>query len=67
MKTFLTVLAVLACWVIPVYMLFSHSHKSMGMIYGLSWIVLCVLMAAREREMEELKMRKKQWKQTIII
>lgn len=58
MKTFFTVLAVLACWVIPVYMLFSHSHKSMGIIYGLSWIVLCVLMAAMEREMEELKRRK---------
>lgn len=57
MKTFLTVLAVVACWVIPVYMLFSHSHKSMGMIYGLSWIVLCVLMAAREREIEERKSR----------
>lgn len=62
MKTFFTVLAVLACWVIPVCMLFSSSHKSFALIYGLSyglsWIVLCVLMAAREREIEELKRRK---------
>lgn len=62
MKTFFTVLAVIACWVIPVYMLFSSSHKSFaliyGLFYGLSWIVLCVLMAVREREIEELKMRK---------
>lgn len=47
MKTFFTVLAVIACWVI---------------IYGNSlWLVLdrlCVLMAVREREIEELKMRK---------
>lgn len=33
MKTFFTVLAVLACWVIPVCMLFSSSHKSFALIY----------------------------------
>ncbi len=61
MKTFLTVLLVIAGWLIPVYILFASSHRSFaliyGLLYGVSWIVFVIVMAAREREREERRFK----------
>lgn len=48
MKTFLTVLLFIVSWLIP-----SFYSLAYGLLYGVSWIVFVIVMAAREREREE--------------
>ncbi|MDB1059825.1 hypothetical protein [Phocaeicola vulgatus] len=53
MKTFLTVLLFIASWLIPIYLLPPSLALAYGLLYGVSWIVFVIVMAAREREREE--------------
>lgn len=57
MKTFLTVLLFIASWLIPTFLLPSFYSLAYGMLYGVSWIVFVIVMAAREREREERRRR----------
>ena len=50
MKTFLTVLLFIASWLIPTFLLPSFYSLAYGLLYGVSWIVFVIVMAARERE-----------------
>lgn len=53
MKTFLTVLLFIASWLIPTFLLPSFYSLVYGLLYGVSWLVFSIVMAAREREREE--------------
>ena len=53
MKTFLTVLLFISSWLIPTFLLPSFYSLAYGLLYGVSWIVFVIVMAAREREREE--------------
>lgn len=57
MKTFLTVLLFIASWLIPTFLLPSFYSLAYGLLYGVSWIVFVIVMAAREREREERRRR----------
>lgn len=57
MKTFLTVLLFIASWLIPMFLLPSFYSLAYGMLYGVSWIVFVIVMAAREREREERRFK----------
>ena len=57
MKTFLTVLLFIASWLIPTFLLPSFYSLAYGLLYGVSWIVFVIVMAAREREREERKFK----------
>lgn len=53
MKTFLIVLLFITSWLIPIYLLPPSLALAYGLLYGVSWIVFVIAMAAREREREE--------------
>lgn len=56
MKT-LAVLIIVAGWLIPIYLLSSTFALAYGLLYGIFWIVFVVVMAAREREIEERRFK----------
>lgn len=57
MKTFLTVLLFIVSWLIPMFLLPPSYSLAYGLLYGVSWIVFVIVMAAREREREERRFK----------